>query len=130
MKHLVAIFFILFSASVFAQDTGLIVGKVLDKDANNMPLAFANVSIKGTSTNVSSDVSGLFLLENLKAGEYTLVCNFPGYETKELSITVDALEPAEIRLELGSFTMPMPLTASIDSSSKASVLQATSTSLN
>lgn len=106
MKHLIALFFIFSSAIMCAQNTGLIVGKVLDKELDNTPLAFANVSIKGTNLNVTSDISGAFLFENLESGKYTLICNFAGYETKEIQIEVNEQFPAEVKLSLGAFTLP------------------------
>ncbi len=119
MKYLATLFFIVFTSFAFAQDTGLIVGKVLDKELNNTPLAFANVSIKGSNLSVTSDFSGMFLLENLKDGKYTLVCNFPGYETKEIDVTITSNEPAEVELSLGSFTLPAIEVASAENNSKA-----------
>ncbi|WP_299556609.1 carboxypeptidase-like regulatory domain-containing protein [Seonamhaeicola sp.] len=129
MKHFLALFFLLFVSVSFAQNTGLIVGKVLDKELGNTPLAFANVSVKGTSINATSDVSGMFLFENLKDGSYTLVCNFPGYETKEINVKVDSVNPTEIKLSLNAFTLAQIETASVESPSEEKVLKQT-TSLN
>ena len=100
MKHFITLFIILFSVSSFSQDIGLIVGKVLDNEMNNEPLIFANVSVKGTDLKTTSDVTGLFLLENLKDGNYTLVFTFPGYETKEMDVTVNTENPTELKLSL------------------------------
>ena len=48
MKHLITLLLLTFSSIGFAQNAGMIVGKVLDKELINEPLIFANVSIKGT----------------------------------------------------------------------------------
>lgn len=106
MKYLASLLLFLFTTISFAQDTGLIVGKVLDKDLNNTPLAFANIALKETSSNTSSDISGTFLLENIKDGNYVLVCNFPGYETKEIEVKISSDEPTEITLALSTFKLP------------------------
>jgi len=82
MKHLITLLLLTFSGLGFAQNTGLIVGKVTDKELNNEPLMFASISVKGTAITADSDMTGLFLLENLAEGDYTLVCNFVGYESK------------------------------------------------
>lgn len=129
MKRLLFLSLFLFTAMSFAQNTGLIVGKVLDKEANNTPMAFANVSIKGTSISATSDVSGMFLLENLEAGNYTLVFNFPGYESREVNLKVDAVNPSEIKLALGAFSLPQIETASVEVKNKR-YLQETSSSLH
>lgn len=99
----------------FSQNTGLVVGKILDNELNNSPLVLANVSIKGTATQVNTDMTGLFVIENLKAGDYTLVCSFAGYETKEINVHVDALNPAEINLSLSASTISLSELALITS---------------
>ena len=38
----------------FAQETGGVVGKLLDAELNNEPLAFANILIKGTTTGTTA----------------------------------------------------------------------------
>lgn len=112
MKYLAGIILFFITSVSFAQDTGLIVGKILDKDLDNMPLAFANVSLKDASLSATSDLSGTFLLENLKDGKYILVCSFPGYETKEIEVEVSSLEPTEIKLSLETFSLEQIETAS------------------
>ena len=47
-----------------AQDTGSIVGKIIDKEANDEPLAFANVLIKGTTKGTTTDFDGLYEVPN------------------------------------------------------------------
>ena len=129
MKRFLALFFLLFTAISFSQNTGIIVGKVLDKEADNTPMAFANVSVKGTEITATSDFSGMFLLENMEAGDYTLVFNFPGYESKEVKVKVDAVDPSEIKLSLGAFSLPQMETASVETERKSKSSQQT-TSLN
>lgn len=97
----------LFATVSYAQNTGLIVGKVMDNEMDNAPLVFANISLKGTSVEVQSDFTGLFLVENLEAGDYTLVCSFPGYDTQEVNIHVDALNPVEVKLSLAAITVSL-----------------------
>lgn len=94
---------ILFTTSSFAQDTGSIVGKITDKDANNEPLAFANVLIKNTTKGTQSDFDGLYEIDNLEPGTYTLVISFIGYETSEIpNITVVSGKVTEVNASLGS----------------------------
>ena len=84
MKNYLILFFTFFSLVSYAQETGGIVGKLTDKELNNDPLAFANVLIKGTTTGTTSDFDGLFEIDNLDPGTYTLVITFLGYETLEI----------------------------------------------
>ncbi|CAH8287262.1 carboxypeptidase-like protein [Mariniflexile fucanivorans] len=115
MKHLIYIVLFLFSAFSFGQNTGIIVGKVLDSELNNAPLVLANVSIKGTSIDLNTDLSGFFIIENLEPGDYTLVCGFAGYETQEIKVHVDALQPAEVKLSLTASTISFGDLASLTS---------------
>ena len=76
---------LLFAATqISAQETGSIVGKLIDKEVNDEPLAFANVYIKGTTKGTTSDFDGLYELANLTPGSYTLVYSYLGYETIEI----------------------------------------------
>ncbi len=68
-----------------AQDTGSIVGKIIDKEANEEPLAFANVLIKGTTKGTTSDFDGLYEISNVTPGTYTLNFSYLGYETVEIT---------------------------------------------
>ena len=112
MKQIVILFFLVFSTISFAQNAGLIVGNILDKELNNAPLAFANVTVKGTDITTTTDFSGLFLIENLEYGDYILVYNFPGYETKEVEVKVNAQIPTDLKLVLGAQTLASNVMAS------------------
>lgn len=107
MKHLTTLFVILFTSICFSQNSGLIVGNVLDGEMNETPLMDANISIKGTTISTTSDLSGLFLLENLKDGEYTLVCSFVGYKSKETKVKIISGEPTEINITLNASTLSL-----------------------
>jgi CarboxypepD_reg-like domain len=108
----------LFATVGYAQNTGLIVGKVMDNEMDNTPLVFANMSVKGTSVEVQTDLTGLFLIENLEAGDYTLVCSFAGYETQEINVHVDAFNPAEVNLSLSASTVSLVELASLANTSR------------
>ncbi len=107
MKQLLTLVLLVFSTLTFAQGTGFVIGTILDKELENNPLAFANVQVKGTDILSTTDLSGLFLIENLEAGDYTLTCNFVGYETKEIKITVSPEKPVEVKLALGAKTFSL-----------------------
>ncbi|MEJ2584278.1 MAG: TonB-dependent receptor [Robiginitalea sp.] len=94
--------FFLFGSSVFGQVTGSIVGKLIDKEMNDDPLAFANVLIKGTSKGTTSDFDGLYELDGLEPGTYTVVYSFLGYETVELSVTVEAGKVTEVNVPMSA----------------------------
>ncbi len=107
MKHLITLFILLFTSFCFSQHAGLITGKLLDKEFNNNPLVFADVTIKGTSIKSSTDQTGLFFIENLEDGDYTLVCSFVGYETKELKVKVVSGTSKFIKTSLSASTVSL-----------------------
>jgi len=107
MKHLATLFILFFTSICFSQNSGLIVGNVLDGEMNGNPLMDAKISIKGTTIETNADLSGLFLLENLKDGDHTLVCNFIGYESKEVIVKIISGEPTEINITLNASTISL-----------------------
>jgi outer membrane receptor protein involved in Fe transport len=88
----------------FAQEnTGSIAGALTDKEMNNDPLAFANVLIKGTTKGTTSDFDGLYVIDGLEAGTYTVVFSYLGYETVEVpDVTVEAGKVTEINLPMSA----------------------------
>ncbi len=79
---------LVFTLQITAQETGSIVGKLTDKEANNEPLAFANVLIKGTTKGATSDFDGLYEINNLEPGNYTVTVSYLGYQTVEIPAEV------------------------------------------
>ncbi len=103
MKKILTILSIVVTTLTFAQDNGSIVGKLTDKDFNNEPLPFANIVIKGTSTGTTSDIDGLYALENVQAGTYTVVFSFVGYETVEIpNVSVVANKVTTVNVPMGA----------------------------
>jgi len=103
MKTFFKLFFFFFTTLTFAQESGSIVGKLTDTDYNNEPLPFANVFIKGTTQGVTSDIDGLYAIENVKPGTYTVVFSFVGYETVEVpNVSVTANKVTNIDVPMGA----------------------------
>ena len=103
MRPILTLILICFTGFTFAQKNGSIVGKLTDKDANNEPLAFANVLIKGTSKGTTSDFDGLYELPAVEPGTYTLVFSFLGYETLEIpNVVVEADKVTQVNAALGT----------------------------
>ena len=107
MKQLIFLFLISLSSISFGQNSGMVVGKVVDYTSGNEPLIYANVSVKGSEIHSDSDVTGLFMLENLADGDYTIVCDFVGYETEEIKIHVNSFEPTEVTFALKPTTISL-----------------------
>ena len=87
MKNLITCLFLICVSYLSAQDTGSIAGKLIDKEYNDEPLAFANILIKGTTKGTTSDFDGLYEISNLTPGSYILQVSYLGYETVEIPAT-------------------------------------------
>ena len=90
MRTLHILFILFITAFSFAQNTGSITGKLIDKEYNNEPLPFANILIKETTTGTTSDIDGLYEFSDLAVGTYTLTYSFVGYQTIEKNIDIKA----------------------------------------
>ncbi|MGB1136526.1 MAG: TonB-dependent receptor domain-containing protein [Flavobacteriaceae bacterium] len=102
-KFLLATLFSVMSLAAVGQTTGSIVGLLTDKEFNNEPLAFANVIIKGQNTGTTSDFDGLYALEDLPVGTYTIIYSFVGYETVEIdNITVEQDKVTTVNVPMGA----------------------------
>ncbi len=77
-----ALFFIIFSSSVFAQKT--VSGKITDK-ANNQPLQGVSVQVKGTNIGTQTSSEGTFSI-NVPNENSTLVVSAIGYGTMEMAV--------------------------------------------
>ncbi|MDX1317905.1 MAG: carboxypeptidase-like regulatory domain-containing protein, partial [Xanthomarina gelatinilytica] len=102
MRHIFILLFVFTAAIAQAQNPGTLVGKLTDKDFNNDPLPFANVLIKGTIKGTTSDFDGLYSIENIEPGTYTIVFSFVGYETQEIEATIEAGKITEINVPLSA----------------------------
>lgn len=102
MKKLVLLCSLLFTATLFAQNQGSIIGNIVDKEMNNEPLLFASVSIKDTSRSVQTNFHGNFEIPDIDPGNYTLAISYLGYETLEVSVEVNKNEVTEIQKGLAA----------------------------
>lgn len=89
----------------YGQDsaTGTIAGKLTDREMEGEPLPFANVIIKETGTGSTTNMEGLFQIDNLKPGTYTLAFSFVGYEPLQIpNVNIEQGKVTEINAELGA----------------------------
>lgn len=89
MKLKLFIFTLLISALSFSQTKGTLNGIITDKESNNAPLPFANVLVKGTKANATTDIDGKYTI-SLAAGKYVIQYTFIGYEPLEETVTIEA----------------------------------------
>lgn len=89
MKLKLFIFTFLICALSFSQTKGTLNGTITDKELNNETLPFANVTLKGTKVNTTTDIDGKYSI-SVPAGKYVVQFSFIGYEPVEESVTVEA----------------------------------------
>ena len=102
MKYLTLVFFLLFTALLFSQEQGAVIGTILDKEMNNEPMLFAHVQIKNTPISVQTNFHGNFEIASIDPGNYTLLVSYLGYETLEISITIEDNKITQVISELES----------------------------
>ncbi len=97
-KNLLLSLFILLHAPVWSQQ-GALQGKI--QDANNQPISYANIVLKGTSTGSASDAEGNFKLLDLPVGEQVFAISAVGYTSieKKVMITENATTTMDIILQ-------------------------------
>ena len=85
--------------SSYAQ-TGTLTGTVVEA-RTGAPLPGANIVIQGTSTGTSADADGIYTIQNVEPGTYTLQTTFVGYRASvEENVTVEAGETTTVDFEL------------------------------
>ncbi|MFD2433888.1 carboxypeptidase-like regulatory domain-containing protein [Mesonia maritima] len=93
MKFLTLLFLSMLATVSYSQETGSIKGSLSDKETDNQPLPFANVVIKGTSKGTTTDFDGLYEINNVEPGTYTIV--FSLLDTKLKKFLTWQLKPTK-----------------------------------
>lgn len=90
--------FNLFTAFIFAQNTGTLKGKVVNPENN--PVIGATVSIDGTELKTISDSNGRFSFEGVLPGEYVIVISGNEYLPKSEIFKFDGRNSLAVKLEI------------------------------
>lgn len=77
------------SLFLYANTDSHITGHVLDTKTQEH-LGFINVQLKGTTIGSTTDETGHYFLKNVPTGEQTMIFSMVGYETKEITIHIQA----------------------------------------
>ncbi len=75
---------------------GTIKGKVTGA-SDDAPLIGANVYLEGTTMGAATDDEGMYEIE-VEDGTYTLVCDYVGYATQKIEVTVDGTVEVNFQL--------------------------------
>ncbi len=115
MKNLYFLLFLLsLTASITAQTTGNIKGKIVDLEFNSEPMLHANIQIKNTPHTVQTNFNGNFEIDNIAIGPYILEVSFAGYDTIEIPIEIIANNT--VSLEQGLMIKSIDLNAILSQS--------------
>jgi iron complex outermembrane receptor protein len=93
---------------LFSQNYGKIIGKVTDVKTDRS-LYGVNIIVKNTFIGTSTDVSGEFVIDDLKVGDYALTVSMIGYKKHTITnIEIVAGETSTIELELEQDVLSSP----------------------
>ena len=103
MNRYSAIFFILFSTTLFAQEyRGNILGKVVDSKTTEPIPSVPVIVVEKPTIGTSSDTNGIFMIRDLQVGTYSLKVSAVGYMTQittNIVVTTGRTTPVSIRLD-------------------------------
>jgi outer membrane receptor protein involved in Fe transport len=94
--------------NLFAQASGKISGRVLDKESRE-EIPFASVFVEGTSLGSLADVNGSFVILNVPPGVFTVTASLIGYQKtsmKNIRVNVDFTTKLSIEMTTGAIDMP------------------------
>jgi len=100
-KSIITMMCVLLSLSLFAGDTGLVKGTILDI-ADGSPLIGANIFLRESGQGASTDMDGKYFIKDVSAGKYELVAQFIGYSTivKNIEMKADSTLIVDIEMEI------------------------------
>ncbi len=87
--------------SAYAQGSGFVTGKVVDK-VTGETLPGVNVILEGTSIGSATDVEGEYMIRQIPAGSYKIIAKYIGYEDQIVPITIVSNKKTELNLEMNS----------------------------
>ena len=86
--------------------TGTIAGLVYDRETEN-PLAGANIFLENTSYGAATDENGMFFIDKVPPGKYTVTVNYVGYTKQSTNITLEAGDKIKLNFPLQQSLMDL-----------------------
>jgi len=99
-KFLFSLFVLVFSATLFAGQTGKISGKVVDAQTGEAVIG-ANIVVEGTFLGAAADFDGYYYINNIPPGEYRLIVSAVGYQkvtVQNVLVKIDLTTKIDIKL--------------------------------
>ena len=103
-KWMCLLLFVLGIYTVHAQQSGRIMGTVLDKDTGD-PLPAASVFLEGTSLGAATTIEGNYIIRQVAPGNYNMIIKYLGYKEKNIPVTVQSGKTLEVNAELEYVTI-------------------------
>lgn len=94
------LFLFVFSAAIFAGQTGKISGKVVDAETGE-PVIGANIIVEGTFLGAAADFDGYYYINNIPPGEYRIIASAVGYQKlviQKVNVKIDLTTKLDIKL--------------------------------
>ncbi len=99
-KRVILLLLIVFNYNVFAQITGSITGKVVDKNTKE-PIPGVNIRVLDTDLGAATDINGNYIIEKVSIGTHSVQASFIGYSSViKTDIVVKSTKPAVVDFEL------------------------------
>ncbi|WP_256004186.1 TonB-dependent receptor [Pedobacter deserti] len=116
---------IIFSTTVFSQDSGRISGTVSDKKTGETVVG-ASVKLKGTNRGMATDANGKYILSGLSDGTYTIQVSYVGYlptEITDITLSGGKLVTVNVMLEeeAGQSLQSVQITAKVNRENAAAL---------
>jgi len=99
MRKLLFIFSILILTATAVAQNGNIRGFVYNKSSGE-PIMFCSVFLKGTNIGAATDVNGMYNISKVKAGNYTIIATYIGYDTSSVQISLRSGQVLTTNLEI------------------------------
>ncbi len=94
----ISLFFCLLQTGI-AQNSATLSGFVFDAESGES-LIGANVFLKGASFGTTTNTSGYYIIPDIEAGSYQLVCQYVGYRLETREVQIEAGSDRRINLTL------------------------------
>lgn len=105
MKTIITLFALLFFVALQAQYHSGLQGKITDSETGDAPMAFAQISLNGTSISSESDLNGEFSITDIAPGNYEIKIAFPGYQTVRKPITITEKETVSLDITMRALVL-------------------------
>jgi len=100
----------LLTSALFAQTYTL--SGVVKSSTTGENLVGANVYLKGTTMGAATDIDGKYSIPSIKAGEYTVVCSYIGFEKVEETVNIS--NNLELNFSLKDYQFSLNVTVLAD----------------